>query len=106
VPKVRFILHDGSERTVEGGPGDTAMQLAIDNALPGVLGDCGGNRSCATCHGYVDPDWVDKLPAMSADEAALLEGAADVASNSRLTCQITLSDELDGIVIRLPPDQV
>jgi ferredoxin, 2Fe-2S len=106
VPKVHFILYDGSERTVDANVGDTAMQIAIDNAVPGIIGDCGGNRSCATCHGYVDPAWADKLTPMTDDEAAILDGAADVATNSRLTCQITLTAALDGIVIRLPLDQV
>jgi ferredoxin, 2Fe-2S len=106
VPKIRFILHDGSERTVVGNVGDTAMQLAVDNAVPGIIGDCGGNCSCATCHGYVDLDWIDKLPAKSEDEAAMLDGAMNVESNSRLTCQIKLSEALNGIVIRLPRDQV
>jgi ferredoxin, 2Fe-2S len=106
MPKIRFILHNGTEHTVEGGVGDSAMKTAVDNAIPGVIGDCGGNCSCATCHGYVDPAWLDKLTPISEDEAAILDGAMHVESNSRLTCQVKLSDELDGIVIRLPVSQV
>jgi ferredoxin, 2Fe-2S len=106
MPKVRFILHNGKEHTVTGDVGDSAMQTAVDNAVPGIIGDCGGNCSCATCHGYIDADWLDKLSPISEDEAAILEGAMHVESNSRLTCQVKLSEELDGIVIRLPISQV
>lgn len=106
MPKIRFILHSGKEHVVEGDVGNSAMQTAIDNAVPGIIGDCGGNASCATCHGYVDPAWLDKLEPISEAEAAMLDGAMRVESNSRLTCQIKLSEELDGIVIRLPISQV
>lgn len=81
------------------------MQLAIDNGVPGILGDCGGCCSCATCHGFVDAAWVDKLPARSQTEDFMLEGVPDRQPNSRLCCQIRMCDALDGIVVRLPPEQ-
>jgi len=106
MPKIRFILHNGTEHVVEGEVGNSAMQTAIDNMVPGIIADCGGNCSCATCHGYVDPAWLDKLAPISESEAAMLDGAMRVEDNSRLTCQISLTAELDGIVIRLPISQV
>jgi ferredoxin, 2Fe-2S len=106
MPKVRFISHAGVERVVEGEAGSSVMQAAIDNMVPGIIGDCGGNCSCATCHGYVDPAWVDKLEPRSEDEEIMLDGVMNVEANSRLTCQIKLKRELDGIVIRLPVSQV
>jgi 2Fe-2S ferredoxin len=106
MPKIRFILHDGTEHAVEGEVGHSAMQTAIDNMVPGIIADCGGNCSCATCHGYVDPAWLDKLAPISESEAAMLDGAMRVEDNSRLTCQINLTEELDGLVIRLPISQV
>jgi 2Fe-2S ferredoxin len=106
MPKIRFILHNGTEHVVDGEVGSSAMQTAIDNMVPGIIADCGGNCSCATCHGYVDPAWLDKLAPISEGEAAMLDGAMRVEDNSRLTCQISLTEELDGIVIRLPISQV
>jgi 2Fe-2S ferredoxin len=104
--KVRFILHDGRERVVEAEVGTSVMQAAVDNNVPGILADCGGNCICGTCHGYIDPAWIDKLEPASDNEAATLEGALRVEKNSRLTCQIELKETLDGIVIRLPVSQV
>ena len=106
MPKIRFIEHDGTEHVVEGEVGSSIMQTARDNMVPGIIGDCGGNCSCATCHGYVDPDWIDKLAPRSVDEVIMLEGAMNQESNSRLTCQIKLTQALDGIVVRLPISQV
>ena len=106
MPKIRFILHNGTEHVVEGEVGNSAMQTAIDNMVPGIIADCGGNCSCATCQGYVDPAWLDKLDPISETEQEMLDGAMRVQDNSRLTCQIKLTDELDGIVIRLPVSQV
>lgn len=103
--KIRFIQADGSEHTVDGEEGNSAMQTAVDNMVPGIIGDCGGNCSCATCHGYVDPAWLAKLPPRSEDEVIMLDGVMNVEDNSRLTCQVKLTKELDGIVIRLPVSQ-
>lgn len=104
--KIRFIQHDGTEHVVEGEPGNSVMQTARDNMVPGIIGDCGGNCSCATCHGYVDPAWLNKLEPRSENELVMLDGVMHVEDNSRLTCQIKITKELDGIVIRLPISQV
>lgn len=104
--KIRFVQYDGAERVVEGTPGTSVMQTARDNMVPGIIGDCGGNCSCATCHGYVDPTWLSKLPPRSENEVVMLDGVMNVEDNSRLTCQVKLTEELDGIVIRLPVSQV
>lgn len=104
--KIRFIEHDGTEHVVEGEVGNSLMQTARDNLVPGIIGDCGGNCSCATCHGYVDPDWIDKLPPQSEEETVMLDGAMHLEPNSRLTCQLKVKPELDGLVIRLPISQV
>ena len=104
--KIRFIEHDGTEHVVEGEVGNSLMQTARDNLVPGIIGDCGGNCSCATCHGYVDPDWIAKLPPQSEEETLMLDGAMHLEPNSRLTCQLKVKPELDGLVIRLPISQV
>ena len=104
--KIRFIQHDGTEHVVEGEAGNSIMQTARDNLVPGIIGDCGGNCSCATCHGYVDPAWIGKLPPRSESEVVMLDGVMHLEDNSRLTCQIKLTPELDGIVVRLPISQV
>lgn len=105
MPKILFIEHNGKEHRVEAEVGTSLMQAANDGMVPGVPGDCGGVCSCATCHGYVDPAWLDKLAPRSEDEEMLLDGALNTEANSRLTCQITMSDALDGIVVRLPASQ-
>jgi 2Fe-2S ferredoxin len=105
MPKILFIEHNGAEHLIEADAGKTVMQIAVDNIVPGIIGDCGGCCTCATCHGYVDPAWVDTLPPASEDEKMMLEGALSVQSNSRLTCQIKLTAELDGLVVRLPESQ-
>lgn len=106
MPKVLFVLNNGEEHLVEGQPGDSVMQTAVDNMVPGIIGDCGGNCSCATCHGYVDPAWIEKVGPRTEEEILMLDGALRVEDNSRLTCQIKLSQELDGLVVRLPISQI
>lgn len=105
MPKILYIEHNGTQHLIEAEAGKSVMQVAVENMVPGIVGDCGGCCSCATCHGYVDPAWTDRLPAPSADETMMLDGALSVQPNSRLTCQITLRPELDGLVIRLPESQ-
>ncbi|HEY1131641.1 MAG TPA: 2Fe-2S iron-sulfur cluster-binding protein, partial [Roseateles sp.] len=73
--KIIFIEHNGTQRDVEVGPGGTVMQAALDNLVPGIVGDCGGACSCATCHTYVDPAWLARLPPMSEEERMLMEGS-------------------------------
>jgi len=104
--KILYIEHNGAEHVVEAQAGSTVMQAAIENLVPGIIGDCGGCCSCATCHGYVDPGWMDRLPPKSDEESMMLDGALSVKPESRLTCQIKIGPELDGLVVRLPESQI
>ncbi len=106
MPTVTFIEHDGTTHEVQAPNERSLMQIAVDNGVPGLLGDCGGSCSCATCHGYVDPRWADKLPPQSETEVFMLESVPDLRESSRLCCQIKMKDELDGIVVQLPEEQV
>ena len=106
MPQVTFIDPDGTEHVVQAPVGRTLMQAAVANGVTGILGDCGGSCSCATCHGYVDPRWAGQLPKISETEADMLDGVPVRRENSRLCCQIPLSDALDGIVVQLPDEQV
>ncbi|MGX4774567.1 2Fe-2S iron-sulfur cluster-binding protein [Bradyrhizobium guangdongense] len=107
MPTISFIHRDSNSERVEVSDGESAMQAATRHGLDGILAECGGNAMCATCHVYVDDAWVARLPAMAEDEDALLEGAAaERLPNSRLSCQIKITPELDGLVLRLPERQV
>lgn len=103
--KITFIEHDGTEHTVEAVNGLTVMETAIRNMVPGIDADCGGACACATCHVYVDEKWEDKTGERSSMEQSMLDFASDVEASSRLSCQIKVSDELDGLVVRLPEQQ-
>lgn len=103
---VVFVDHTGSTYQVEAPLNKSLMQVALDNAVPGILGDCGGSCSCATCHGYVDQPWAAQLPRRSETEVSMLESVPDLRDNSRLCCQIRMTPELDGIVVHLPEEQV
>ena len=103
--KITFISHDGEQRTVDASTGQSIMQVATNNLVPGLIADCGGNCSCATCHAYVDAPWSEQLPAPSDDEKAMLECALHVQPNSRLTCQVHVTAGMDGIVVRTPVSQ-
>jgi ferredoxin, 2Fe-2S len=105
VPSIRFVTHDGVERVVEGRAGDTLMAAATENDIDGVLADCGGALTCGTCHVYIDPAWLDRVPPRSSDEEAMIECVVDPEDNSRLSCQIGLSDDLDGLVVHIPKSQ-
>ena len=106
MPKVTFIDFKGSEKHVSGQDGESLLQLAHSNGIEGVIGECGGNLSCATCHVYVDEAWLGLLPPPSGDENAMLDGTyCDRMSNSRLGCQIKLGPSLEGLVVRLPERQ-
>jgi 2Fe-2S ferredoxin len=102
---VRFISHDGDIREVLVTPGTTLMHAAIDNGIDGILAECGGACSCATCHCYIDDEWLRKLPEPEAMEKEMLECVREPAPNSRLSCQVVLDDTLDGLVARLPKSQ-
>ncbi len=103
--KIIFIENDGTRYVVDGAIGRSVMQVAVENRVPGIIGDCGGCCSCGTCHGYIDPEWIDKLKPKANDESMMLEGVLGVQTNSRLTCQIEIKPDLEGLIVRLPkPD--
>lgn len=105
MPKVTYVAHDGATHTVEAESGTSAMTAAIHNGIAGILGDCGGSCSCCTCHVYVPTEWRDAVGAAGPGEYDLLSIRDDVAENSRLACQITLTPALDGLVLQMPEEQ-
>lgn len=106
MPHVTYASAAGAERTFEAHDGESAMHVAVSNLVPGIIGECGGELSCATCHVYVDATWIDKLDPMSSDEEGMLEAAAaEPTENSRLSCQIKFSAKLDGLVVHIPSEQ-
>ena len=104
--KVTYIQFGGQERVVDVEPGLSVMEGAVHNGVIGILADCGGACSCATCHVYVDQAWVDRVPGKEEVEESMLECVMDQQPNSRLSCQIKVTDELDGLIVRLPEKQV
>jgi 2Fe-2S ferredoxin len=103
---VVFVKPDGSRLEIEAAYGESAMQAATGNLVPGIIGECGGEVSCATCHVFVDEEWIDRLPVKSDDEIDMLESTAvEPTEKSRLSCQIKLVTELDGIVLNVPTEQ-
>ena len=104
--KIKYIEHNGKEHIVEVQNGLTVMEGAVQNDIPGIDADCGGSMSCATCHVYVKEDWYDKLPKKEMGEDDMLDQAHEPNSNSRLSCQIMVSDDLDGLSVFMPEKQV
>lgn len=105
MPLVKYINHDGTANEIEVPVGNSVMQGAVDNMLDGIIAECGGSCSCATCHCYIDEAWADKVPPASEMEKDMLECVLEPQDNSRLSCQINVTDELDGLVIKLPESQ-
>ncbi|MFN0186594.1 MAG: 2Fe-2S iron-sulfur cluster-binding protein [Aquabacterium sp.] len=105
MPTVTFIAHNGNRSTVTVPAGTTLMRAAVDNNVAGIDGDCGGQCACATCHVFVDPAWTERFGARGSNEEDMLNFAAEVRDNSRLACQITLTDAHDGLVVNLPEGQ-
>ena len=105
MPKVTYIEYNGKEHEVEIEKGLSIMEGAVQNGIPGIDADCGGACACATCHVYVKEEWLDKLSEQGESEKDMLDFAFDVKDNSRLSCQITVSDELDGLVVNMPEKQ-
>jgi len=105
MPKITYIEHDGTEHTVEVKKGLSVMEGAIRNNVPGIDADCGGACACAPCHVYVDPDFAAETGRPSAMEESMLDFAENVEPNSRLSCQIRVTDDLDGLIVRLPQSQ-
>jgi ferredoxin, 2Fe-2S len=106
MPRVSFVQPDGTVRTVDAPAGLSVMEAAIDNGVPGIVAECGGACSCATCHVYVDPEWAGRLKAADALESGMLDCALEPRKTSRLSCQIALTDELDGLVVHVPEAQI
>jgi len=103
--KITFSQHNGAEQTVEGQNGMSVMETAVKNLVPGIDADCGGACACATCHVYVEPEWIGKVGSRSGMEEDMLDFAFDVRDSSRLSCQIKVSDQLDGLRVRVPEKQ-
>jgi len=104
MPKLIVVNRDGEEQEVQGDAGLTVMELIRDNGFDELLALCGGCCSCATCHVYVDPAFADKLPAISDDESDLLDSSDHRKETSRLSCQLTLSDDMDGLRVEIAPE--
>ncbi len=106
MPRVTYVQPDGVRREVEAPAGTTLMEAAVDNAVEGIVAECGGACSCATCHVYVEPEWLDKLPPPEPQEDGMLDCVLDRRPESRLSCQIVLREDLDGIVVRVADEQI
>jgi 2Fe-2S ferredoxin len=101
MPKIIYITPDGIRHEAEVEKGYSVMEGAINNEIEGIVAECGGACACATCHSYIDEAWLDKLPEMDDMEDSMLDAAFERKSNSRLTCQIEVSDALDGLVVHV-----
>ena len=107
MPKITYITFSEEEHTVEVPVGLTVMEGARDNNIPGIVADCGGACACSTCHVYIDKSWVSKLPLIDDIEKDMLDFAYEPdEKTSRLTCQIQVTDELDGLIVRMPEKQI
>jgi 2Fe-2S ferredoxin len=103
--RVTFIQPTGEQTTVDAPAGESVMRAAVNHGIRGIAADCGGVLSCATCHVYIRDGWAERIPPASADEKVMLESAIGVADSSRLSCQIKVSDALDGLVVGVPASQ-
>ncbi|MEM1129984.1 MAG: 2Fe-2S iron-sulfur cluster-binding protein [Pseudomonadota bacterium] len=107
MPKITYIEHNGTEHVVDVPLGLTVMEGARDNGIPGIAADCGGACACSTCHVYVHPDWVSKLPAAEDMEIDMLDFAYEPdETRSRLTCQLKVTEDLEGLVVQMPEKQI
>ena len=105
MPKITYQDNKGNSKTIDVENGLTVMEGAIQNDIPGIDADCGGSMACATCHVYVEEKWLDKLPKPEEGEIDMIDMAFEPKKNSRLSCQLTVSDELDGLVVSIPSKQ-
>tara|TARA_B100000029_G_C16982376_1_gene744152 strand:+ start:245 stop:565 length:321 start_codon:yes stop_codon:yes gene_type:complete len=105
MPKITYIEHNGTPHEIEVSNGLTVMEGAIQNNIPGIDADCGGSCACATCHVYVNEKWFNKLTKKESAEEDMLDMAFEPGKFSRLSCQLTVSDELDGLVVKMPLKQ-
>ncbi|GEP00699.1 2Fe-2S iron-sulfur cluster-binding protein [Methylobacterium haplocladii] len=105
MPKITYVDHAGTARTIDGQVGSTVMETAIRNNVPGIDAECGGACACATCHVYVDDAWMEAVGPSEPMEQDMLDFATDVRSTSRLSCQIRIKPELDGLTVTTPARQ-
>ena len=105
MPKISFLNASGNVEQVDAKAGLTLMEVAVDNNIAGIVAECGGACACATCHAYIDEAWLDKLPAMDDMEDAMLDSALDRRPTSRLSCQIEISDDLDGLALTVADNE-
>ncbi|HEY7748509.1 MAG TPA: 2Fe-2S iron-sulfur cluster-binding protein [Aestuariivirgaceae bacterium] len=103
--KITYIQHNGTSQSFDAQPGMTVMETAVKNMVPGIDADCGGACACATCHVFVEPEWLEATGKRSDMEEDMLDFAFDVRDNSRLSCQIKVTEQLDGLVVRIPEKQ-
>ena len=103
--KIIYITHENKSHTIDVQNGLTVMEGAVQNDVPGIDADCGGGMACATCHVYVKEEWFDKLPTKEDGEEDMLDMAFEPKKNSRLSCQLVVSDELDGLIVNIPSKQ-
>ena len=103
--KITFKDYQGNSRTIEVDNGLTVMEGAVQNEIPGIDADCGGSMACATCHVYVEESWFNKMPKAEDGEVDMIDMAFEPKKNSRLSCQITITDDLDGLVVTTPEKQ-
>ena len=103
--KIKYIEHNGKSHTIDVTNGLSVMEGAVQNDIPGIDADCGGAMACATCHVYVKEEWFDKLPKKEDGEEDMLDMAYEPKKYSRLSCQLTVSEELEGLVVKLPEKQ-
>ena len=103
--KITYIENSGRSQTIEVANGLSVMEGAVQNDIPGIDADCGGGMACATCHVYVKEEWFDKIPKKEDGEEDMLDMAFEPKKNSRLSCQIIVSDELDGLIVSTPSKQ-
>ncbi|MEJ1970514.1 MAG: 2Fe-2S iron-sulfur cluster-binding protein [Rhizomicrobium sp.] len=105
MPKIKYIEHNGKEHDAEVPEGWSVMEGAVKNLIPGIDADCGGACACATCHVFVDPAFADKIPPKTDMEETMLDFAPETGPNSRLSCQIKVTKDLDGLIVRMPHSQ-
>ena len=105
MPKINYINSEGNSKTVEVENGLSVMEGAIQNDIPGIDADCGGSRACATCHVYVEENWLNKLPKAEDAEIDMIDMAYEPKKNSRLSCQLIVTNELDGLTVTTPAKQ-
>ena len=105
MPKITYIDSTGERRTIDIEKGLTVMEGAVQNQIPGIDADCGGGMACATCHVYVKEEWLNKLPKAEDAEQDMIDMAFEPKKNSRLSCQLIVSDEIDGLVVTTPSKQ-